>query len=149
MTTYKMLTLDSSFKGIVFDYMGTVIYDNYITRKNFTLKICRQVLSTNSFVFYFTKNFYLVDEFNEMIHNFEAAGIINYITSKYIDINLMDTGQSTLPSALSYQNIAGFFTLFYYGCVLALVSFICEIIFVYVREGNNIQRRLKHQSTVA
>ncbi len=89
---------------------------------------------SNSFVFYFTKNFYLVSEFNELIFLFESSGLIDYTMSKYVDPNLMRTIQKQPPSALNYRNIEGFFSLFYYGSVLALVSFICEIFFGYIKQ---------------
>lgn len=135
-----MMTLDPSFKGVVFNYLTPVLYDNLIQRKNFTFRICREVLNTNSFVFYFTKNFYLVDEFDQLIQSLESAGLLDFILTKHVDLNLMRTYHKQPPSALNYNNIEGFFVLFYYGCVLALVSFLCELVFAYLKDRRQVQR---------
>lgn len=95
---------------------------------------------TNKFVFYFTKNFYLVSEFNNLIYIFESAGLTDYIMSKYVDPNSMQTIHKNPPSALNYNNIEGFFAIFYYRSVLALISFVCEIIFGYLKERKRARR---------
>lgn len=127
--SYAMLTLNSSFKGVVFNYMSAILYENLINQKNFTLRICEETVQTNLFPFYFTKNFYLVNKFNELISNFQAAGLIGHVMSKYVGMNLMSSIEKQPPSALSYHNIEGFFNLFFFGCALSFVSFISEIIF--------------------
>lgn len=132
---YNWKTLDPSFRGVVFNYLAPVSYDNLIERKNFTFRICKEIFNTNAFVFYFTKNFYLVDEFNELIQSFESAGLIGYTMAKYIDMNLMKIAEKNPPSALKYGNIEGFFALFYFGCAVALMCFICEIIFEYIKDS--------------
>lgn len=139
--SYNTKTLNPSFTGVVFNYLTPVLYENLIQRKNFTLKICKETMHTNSFVFYFTKNFYLVDEFNTLINTFESAGLIEQVMSKYVDMNLMKLSHKQPPSVITYDNIEGFFELFYYGCALALVSFMCEIIFGYVKQKQEIRRK--------
>lgn len=96
-------------------------------QKEMTFRICPEVLYTNSFVFHFPKNFYLVEEFNKLIDKLESAGILEYIITKYVDFNLMKPRGRNTPSVINYNQIEGFFMLFYCGCVLALVSFICEL----------------------
>lgn len=129
MRSYNLMTLDPSFRGVVFNYLGPVSYHNLIERKNFTFRICKEVLNTNAFVFYFTKHFYLVNEFNELIQSFESAGLIDHIKNKYLREDALETVGKNPPTALTYSNIEGFFAIFYLGCVFALVSFICEIAF--------------------
>lgn len=135
------MTLNSSFTGVVFNYFKPVVYLNLIQQKNSTLRICKESLFTDSFVFYFTKNFYLVSEFNQLIYTFEAAGLIGNVLSKYADSRLGNADQKQPPSALSYENIEGFFNLFYYGSGLALVSFMCEILFEYMKRRKEVRRR--------
>lgn len=137
---YNLKTLDPSFRGVVFGYFSPVMYENLIQRKNYMFRICKEVLTTNSFVFYFTKNFYLLNEFNELIQIFESAGLIDHITVKYVDMDLLKTNQKHPPSALKYRNIEGFFTLFYFGCVAALVSFVTEIVCGFVRGRKHIRK---------
>lgn len=130
----------------MFTYLSTISYTNLIERHNFTFRICKEVLITNSFVFYFTKNFYLVDEFNQWIDIFYSAGIIEQIAGKYVDkniIHLMKTTQKNPPSALTYSNVEGFFTIFYCGCFLALISFVFEIFVGCL--GERSKAKTKHQ----
>ncbi len=120
---------------MVFNTLISVLYENTVQQKNFTLRICKEVMQAHLFVFYFTKNFYLVSEFNELLSSLESAGLIEYRVSKYVPPNSMQRIEQQPPTALNYSNTEGFFALFYYGCVLALVSFICEIIFGYMCTG--------------
>lgn len=138
MQSYNLKTLDPSFRGVVFNYLGPVSYDNLIDRNNFTFRICKEVLITNSFVFYFTKNFYLVNEFDQLIQNFESAGLIDHIRTKYIQMDSMETIRKNPPTALTYRNIEGFFALYYLGCFLALLSFVCEVLFAYRKKRSNL-----------
>lgn len=86
---------------------------------------------TSSFAFYFTKNFYLVNEFNEVISNCQSAGLIDYVMSKYTKLTKKIEKQP--PSALSYNNLEGFFELFAYGLILSFLSFILEILFGFMK----------------
>lgn len=94
----------------------------------------------NPFVFYFTKNFYLVDEFNHLIQIFESVGLMDYIMTKYVDIRATQV-EANSPTPFNFSNIEGFFTLFYYGCVVALASFIIEILYGYMQKRKRVRRQ--------
>lgn len=130
---YDMMTLNPSFTGVVFNYMTPVMYDNLINRENFTFRICPETMHTNPFAFYFTKNFYLVNEFNKLISSFQSAGLIDQTMSKYVDMSLMNVKNKQPPSSLHYKNVRGFFEIMFYGWGLAFVSFVCEIIFKFIK----------------
>lgn len=120
--------MDSSFKGVVLNYLDYVLYD--MKRGNLRFTICKEAMYTNAFVFYFARNSYLIDKFNEVAENCKSAGILNFIHSKYINTNLMmKMSQRSPAQALNYDHIEGFFTIFCGGCVLAFISFVCEIKF--------------------
>lgn len=112
----------------MFKHLANTLYVNSVTRKNFTLRICEEALFRTSHGFYFTKNFYLVSEFDLLIQIFDTAGLIEHTMRKYVDMNLFKTTGKNPPSVLTYDNIEGFFQLFYYGCAAAIISFMCEII---------------------
>ncbi len=63
----RRTALDPSFRGAVFIFLAQVLNENLVNSKNFTLRICKEIMLTDSFAFYFTKNFYLVDEFDNRI----------------------------------------------------------------------------------
>lgn len=102
-----------------------ISYLNSIKARNFTLKILNEALVTNQIVFYFTKNFYLVDEVNEKISQFKASGLLNLWMSKYAavpEIKSTDT-----PTSLKVINLQGTFELFVYGLIIATTIFLIEV----------------------
>lgn len=130
---YQIKTLNRFFTGVVFNYMKPVLYDNLIHRENYTFRVCPETLHTNPFAFYFTKNFYLVNEFNKLISNFQSAGLIDHTMSKYVHMSLKNVKNKQPPSSLNYHNVTGLFALMFYGWGLAVVCFICEIIFKFFK----------------
>lgn len=125
---YLRKTLDSTFKGAVFSYHSIVSYKNVLNRKNFTYNILDEAFITNQIVFYFTKNFFLIDEINEKIIQFQENGLINYWMAKYIDQG--DATASVLrriSSALTFKHLNGTFKLLIYGLMLSLIAFVAEL----------------------
>jgi hypothetical protein len=122
------LTLDPSFKGVVFDYLTIALYTNFLNRKNYTFKICKESLLTNQIVFYFTKNFYLVDEFNNLFGRLKAAGLVEHVLSKYVDMELMDLQDvKKEATSLTLENLKGIFQLLTCGLALAVIGFVVEV----------------------
>lgn len=120
----------------MFDELTSVLYQNLMQFKNSSFRICEDALFTNLDAFHFTKNFYLVNEFDHLIQNFDAAGLIAPIVAKYVDMNLMKPTKENRPTVLTYVHIEGFFQLFYYGCAAAIVSFMCEVIVGFIKQRN-------------
>jgi hypothetical protein len=137
----ELKTLDPTFKGVIFDYLSIALYNNFLNRKNFTFKICKEPLLTNHIVFYFTQNFYLVDEINELIGRMKNAGLDNHVISKYVDMQLMSLQDVQKdPTALTMKNLSGVFQLLIYGQLLALVSFIVEVCYVKMQKRMRMRR---------
>lgn len=122
---YALMTLEPSFKGSVFHFSSTVSYINTLNRHNFKLKYLKEAFLTNQIVFYFTKNFYLLDEVNDKISQFKANGVINFWISKYID-EVSSANRNVSLSPLNMQQLIGIFELLLCGWLLALVAFIVE-----------------------
>jgi hypothetical protein len=126
---FVLETLDPAYKGVVFTYQSIALYMNFLNRKNFTVRICKEPLLTNHIVFYFTKNFYLVDEINELTERFKDAGLIEHVLSKYIDTQLMDLQEpKTSATALTMKNLSGIFQLLIYGLGVAVICFVAELV---------------------
>lgn len=121
--------------------MTPILYENLINEKNFTLRICAESMHSTLLTFYFTKNFYLVNEFNELISNFQSAGLIGYVMSKYVGMSSATKIEKQPPSALTYENIEGFFELFYYGLGLSIVIFILESILGLIKRREALAHR--------
>ncbi|KAG5682552.1 hypothetical protein PVAND_011897 [Polypedilum vanderplanki] len=138
-TAFEELTLDPSFKGVVFDYFTIVLYNNFLNRKKYSLKICKESLLTNQIVFYFTKNFYLVDEFNDLIGRFKSAGLIDHIMSNYIDMKLLNSIDIKKPAtALTLENLEGIFKLLICALLIAILNFLLEIFYGNIKKKKKV-----------
>lgn len=120
-----MKTLDPSKKSVVCHYYSVISYLNSLNSRNFTLRILNEVLVSNQIVFYFTKNFYLVDEFNEKISFFKASGLINFWMSRYAGPDTMKA--EDIPTKLTLLNLQGTFELFLYGIIISVTMFAGEV----------------------
>lgn len=117
-------TLDPSNKVVVCHYLSVVSYINSLKPRNYTLRILNEALVSNQIVFYFTKNFFLVDEFNEKISLFKANGLINFWMSRYAGANVIK--KEDIPTKLTLINMQGTFELFLYGLTVAIILFVNE-----------------------
>lgn len=125
-------TLNPTFKGAVLRYSLSIAYINQINKNNFTLKILNEAFFTNQFVFYFTQNFYLVDEINEKISQFHASGLIKFWITKY-SIEDHKTRKES-PSCFTMKKLKGIFEVLLFGWFLASGVFICEILLHYFKK---------------
>lgn len=123
-------TLEPSFKGAVFRYASIVSYNNHINQHTFSLKILNEAFLTNQFVFYFTKNFYLVDEINDKISQFKSSGLMKHWRSKYIS-SIKKAKES--QTSMTLRHLSGVFELLIYGWIAASSVFVIELIFNYAR----------------
>lgn len=137
---YCRKTLDPEFKGVVFQYITTALYINQMNHESFTYKICKESLMTNHLVIYFRKGFYLVDEINERIMNFQAGGITNYFIGKYADEKFKITDNQEGPSELTVAQMIGIFQLWSFGLAFCLIIFIAELFMMKVGEKKEGRR---------
>ena len=123
-------TLNPSFKGVVLKHLTPVLYLNEVNKKNFTLRVCKERFSFNHFVLYFRKNHFLVDEISEKIDAMLENGLIQHMTSKYIDQNMpkADTATSEGLKVLAIDHFAGLFKLYGFFLLTTVLVFVVEII---------------------
>lgn len=125
---YSLMTLDDNFKGVVFQYITAALYRNQRNFKNFTLKICTEPLMTNHLIFYFRKDFYLIDEVNERIGIMKSSGIVEYFISKYADKKFKQvSSDSTGPSKLELHHFIGVYQMWSFGLALSFLTFLVEL----------------------
>jgi hypothetical protein len=124
---YAMMTLNEEFRGVVFQYVTVALYTNQKNFREFTLKICKEPLMTNHLIFYFQKDFYLVDEVNEKIGLIRASGLNEYFVSRYADKSFRNVKTKTSISLqLKMQHFNGIFQLWIFGLTLSLLVFLFE-----------------------
>jgi hypothetical protein len=116
--------LDSSFKGAVFTYATFVLHSNSKNQSNF--KILTETFITYEMVFYSTKNFYLVEKFNEKIRELKASGIIEFIMSKYLKKGREQ--EADLRSCLKLDQLNGVFKMYFYCLLISSFVFLLEIV---------------------
>lgn len=127
---YCRKTTDPNFKGVVFQYITNALYSNQQNLKSFTYKICSESLMTNHLIFYFRKNFYLVDEINERIRRLRSAGIINFFISKYSDEKYKKIEETNNgPTQLTVNHFIGILQLWLFGLIVSFVLFLIEIFY--------------------
>lgn len=122
---YVIKTLDPMFKSAVCSYFSIVAYINAVNRHNFTAKILDEALVTNRIVFYFSKNFYLVDDFNKRLSQFKANGLIDLWMSKYISAE--KSRPQDIPSSMNLRHLQGIFEILIYGLTVSLFAFLLEL----------------------
>ena len=120
---YQQKTLKPSFKGAVFNYLSSILYINLLNRNNFTYNVLEESLITNEIVFYFSRNFYLVDEINSIISNMKSGGFIHYLRSKYLKNDFLGNISNL---SLSFEQLNGVFQILMYGLMIASFSFVIE-----------------------
>ncbi len=125
---YRKKTFNSSFKGVVFNYENQIVYFNQENYENFTYTICDENFLISSFVFYFRKNHFLLENVNEYLSMMHANGFINFISSKYADKKYLKKEEDSGPKVLKLSHLKGAFRIYISSIFFAIVSFILEIL---------------------
>lgn len=134
---YRNKTLDSSFRGVVFNYLSQILYLNGINRKNFTYFIAQERFVTNQLVFYLQRGHFLADELNAKIEMFQQTGLIAYMMSKYVDISFLKSKRSKQPpSTLNLNQLSAIFWLWLFGIIITLIIFLCECMWSHFKKVN-------------
>lgn len=91
--------LDPTFKGVMLSSYAEVLNYNQIHRNQGNLKIMKQNSFAHPNVFYFRKNFFLIEAIDRKLEAFRTAGLIEYWTYNQLWII-----QSTLTWCLELPN---------------------------------------------
>lgn len=121
--------LDPSFKGAFFRSFTGVLYQNQRNLNGTRYLMCKEKFLTIPVVMYVRKGFYLLQPLNEHIAMLEAGGLINYWHSQIIDERYLEIIESKEPSAIELHQLSGGFFILLFGCFIALLAFICELLY--------------------
>lgn len=97
--------------------------------------MCKERLLLNQRVFYFAKDFYLVEEVNQQLTMIASNGILEHLLSTYIDyefLNVKSVDHGPLP--LNIESISGIFYVAGALCLLSLIAFVAEIVHFYCKK---------------
>jgi hypothetical protein len=127
--TYRKKTLDPSFRGVVFNYVNQIVYENEKNYKNYSFQICKEILMTNSFVFYFRKNHHIVDEVSLHIDLMLTAGIIQHIEKRYMNEIFRKVNKDEMgPKQLTLKHFIGTFRFLLMFNSIASAVFLLELL---------------------
>ena len=122
------MTLNPSFKGVVFTYMTQVLYVNSINYKNFTYRIANERFLTNQLVFYFQRNHFIADKFSEKIALFQQFGLVQKLTSNYVDMRFAKyQAPKKQKTALTLTNLSAVFGVWLVVLLVSILFFLLEL----------------------
>jgi len=125
-------TLDPSFKGGIIMPLHEVILQNHENYKSFTYKVLKEHLFYMQNVFYYPKNFHLVEIFNEKIGILKSTGIIFMWIDHYIDMRFVKINhKNNEPRIINIEHLLGCFEVWLFGLVLSFFIFILELMSRY------------------
>lgn len=84
---------------------------------------------------YFPKNSYLIENFNDKLIQFDAAGLIQYWASahmdmKYLNFKVAGAGRKQI----TLHNLSGILQILLGGMVLSFAVFVCELFWKRIRK---------------
>lgn len=142
----RMLTLDSAFKGVIFNYLPQVIYNNQKNYNNYTFSVCKENFITSPMVFYFKKNHFLVEEINEKLDLLIMNGVVGHFTQKYADPRFLKVHDSSGEAkVLTLKHFKGAFQLLLFPLAVATSVFCIEVltkIKIFKRKPKKFQRTM-------
>ena len=117
-----------NFKGAFSKTFTGALYLNQLNFNSTMFKICKEVYLTQPIVVYVQKDFYLVNEINEKILLFQAAGLVQHWHSKTVDNKFLKIEESMSLKALNIHHLYGSFQLWLCGCGVTVLVFIGEFL---------------------
>ena len=125
---YQRRTMDPYFKGAAVGPLNDVLFSNQQNSKNFTLRILPEIILSVPTAMLLPKNHFLTDEIYEKVNLMQSAGLIDYWVSKYLDTKLKKVqSDDGAAEELTVEHLRGGFLFYGVGCLLAFVSFVCEV----------------------
>jgi hypothetical protein len=87
-------------------------------------------------VMYFQKNFFLIPAINRVIGHLESGGLIEYWHFNYIDKRFLNVKEQEVEARkMSFDHLEGCFQLWGWGCLIAFLCFLVEIIAIFLRKS--------------
>lgn len=132
-------TLDPNFKGAILKTYNEILDKNLENFPNYSYRTMLKPFVSAPTVFFFRKNFYLIDAINKHIVALQSAGLIEYWTYKeqYHESRLKVRNWHPSPIKLEINHLMIAFHILAVGLALALVSFVAESFICRPRTKND------------
>lgn len=115
------------FRGAYIRSLTMSLYINQIQPRSLRFTICKETYVTMPVVIFSSKNFYLLDKFNEKIELFKSAGLIDHWNFEMIDKKFLTTTEINFPKTLILSQLWGCFELLFFGYLLVIIVLVLEI----------------------
>lgn len=124
----------------VFDYWMRTLYTNQQNQNKFTYRILKEHWFINNMVFYMRKNFYLLEEFDEISGRLAASGLIDHWVSNHVDVHVKPM-QKQQPKGLKFGQLQGLFEVWMVGLIISMILFAVELIFAKIKKYISLNRK--------
>lgn len=91
--------------------------------------MCKEYFLKSSFVFYFRKNHFIIDDFNMYLEMMHSNGFIDFISSQYADKKYLKIIVDTGPKVLELKHFYGVLKIYLIANLIAFVVFFVEVMF--------------------
>lgn len=107
---------------------NNVLSTNKLNRNKFILTTCKEQVYDPKLVFYFPKNFFLIEAVNKKIGDYLASGIMSHLIDRYVDQRFWNVKpESKGPQKLSFAHIEGAFMLWSLMLVISGLVLVLEL----------------------
>lgn len=105
-----------------------ILYENQITSEENRQTMCKETFASTPTVIYTVKDFWLLEEINEKIELFKAAGFMEFWYYQFIDRKKtsIESSQNN-PKILSLLHFQGCFAILLSGFAVSILAFVLEI----------------------
>lgn len=111
---------------------------NSINQEGSSYLVAKEIFVTNQLVFYFQRNHFLAEIFDEKLRVFLEAGLVKKFLFRYVDMRLLKSRTFNVTrSPLSLSHLRAVFQVFFAGLLLAISVFFAERI---VRRCRTVKR---------
>lgn len=114
---------DSNFDGVI--VLPKVVALHMNQQNSRKLIICKEFFSATPIGIYSIKNFFLLDQINEIIENLNSGGIIEFWFSQHVK-NDLDTDEPNSAKVLSLKHFEGAFSVLVLGVIVSSAVFALE-----------------------
>lgn len=122
-------SLENSSRTAYLSSMMNVVSINKKNRNKFALTTCPEIIWNAKLVFYYQKDFYLIDTINRKMSAYAASGILSLIVNRYVDLQyFIVKPEHKGPQKLSFTHLEGAFMLWIIMIAISFVSFLTELL---------------------
>ncbi|KAG5684345.1 hypothetical protein PVAND_013580 [Polypedilum vanderplanki] len=138
-------TLEEGFKGTLLVSILDALYKNKLraAKHEELLAVCKEFYMMTHISVYFPKNSYLVEPIDELLINFQSAGLLDFWSSNEISYKfLIYNDESNELKPMSIQHFSSTFQIWMISCCVAFVVFFLELFWKFFKTFKKIKNQI-------